>query len=353
MNGSASLDSMLNLHFLQLAHCWKKFTAMGHDPQALDVDIDMVLASSFFWDTDIWYTDIYIYTQICCVKWIMTLANVGCLMMSNPRKAPFESGKWIEFWAACFAQYHSHWCTAKAGSFSSRVNQLVSWLKWITYQIRVILVDFTYQYMISFKSWAVWTKNPPFSVAFFPGWPPALRGKKWFTFHEQPLSGESRLALETLQRSGAFATLHAAVAYLQVKVRIGKDGSMKLEVVVCEWCKMWGTFPKTTVKRVFPNLEVAGWSLTEACDSSTFCAGSASFLLGGFETARIWVDFLCLNMSNLWSHFDFKGFPWEAPLRTTLWSWSRGLTLCCCSAEGGNRKSQWLICRRVLFVQKM
>lgn len=196
-------------------------------------------------------------------------------------------------------------------------------------------------------------KNPPFSVAFFPGWPPALRGKKWFTFHEQPLSGESRLALETLQRSGAFATLHAAVAYLQVKVRIGKDGSMKLEVVVCEWCKMWGTFPKTTVKRVFPNLEVAGWSLTEACDSSTFCAGSASFLLGGFETARIWVDFLCLNMSNLWSHFDFKGFPWEAPLRTTLWSWSRGLTLCCCSAEGGNRKSQWLICRRVLFVQKM
>ena len=49
------------------------------------------------------------------------------------------------------------------------------------------------------------------------GWPPALHGKKWFTFHEQPLSGESRLALETLQRSGAFATLHAAVAYLQVK----------------------------------------------------------------------------------------------------------------------------------------
>lgn len=97
----------------------------------------------------------------------MTLANVGCLMMSNPRKAPFESGKWIEFWAACFAQYHSHWCTAKAGSFSSRVNQLVSWLKWITYQIRVILVDFTYQYMISFKSWAVWTKKPTFFRCVF------------------------------------------------------------------------------------------------------------------------------------------------------------------------------------------
>ena len=101
-------------------------------------------------------------------------------------------------------------------------------------------------------------KTHLFPLAFFPGWPPALRGKKWFTFHERPLSGESRLALETLQRSGAFATLHAAVAYLQVKVRIGKDGSMKLEVVVCEWCNMWGTFPKTTVKRVFSILEVAG-----------------------------------------------------------------------------------------------
>ena len=63
MNGSASLDSMLNLHFLQLAHCWKKFTAMGHDPQALDIDIDMVLASSFF-GIRIYDIQIYIYKYV-------------------------------------------------------------------------------------------------------------------------------------------------------------------------------------------------------------------------------------------------------------------------------------------------
>lgn len=49
------------------------------------------------------------------------------------------------------------------------------------------------------------------------GWPPALRGKKWFTFHERPLQPSSRAALETLQRSGALSTLHAAVAYLQLE----------------------------------------------------------------------------------------------------------------------------------------
>ena len=54
--------------------------------------------------------------------------------------------------------------------------------------------------------------------SFFPaGWPPALRGKKWFTFHERPLQPSSRAALETLQRSGALSTLYAAVAYLQLE----------------------------------------------------------------------------------------------------------------------------------------
>ena len=49
------------------------------------------------------------------------------------------------------------------------------------------------------------------------GWPPALRGKKWFTFHERPLQPSTRAALETLQRNGSFSTLHAAVAYLQLE----------------------------------------------------------------------------------------------------------------------------------------
>lgn len=49
------------------------------------------------------------------------------------------------------------------------------------------------------------------------GWPPALRGKKWFTFHERPLSAESRQALEALQRSGSCSTLHAGVAYFQLE----------------------------------------------------------------------------------------------------------------------------------------
>ena len=54
------------------------------------------------------------------------------------------------------------------------------------------------------------------------GWPPALRGKKWFTFHERPLQPSTRAALETLQRNGSFSTLHAAVAYLQLEEwRIG------------------------------------------------------------------------------------------------------------------------------------
>eukprot|EP00435_Cladocopium_sp_Y103_P030006 s802_g7.t1 len=49
------------------------------------------------------------------------------------------------------------------------------------------------------------------------GWPPALRGKKWFTFHERPLQPSTRAALEMLRRNGSLATLHAAVAYLQLE----------------------------------------------------------------------------------------------------------------------------------------
>eukprot|EP00931_Biecheleriopsis_adriatica_P066648 TRINITY_DN40954_c0_g1_i1.p1 TRINITY_DN40954_c0_g1~~TRINITY_DN40954_c0_g1_i1.p1 ORF type:complete len:1818 (+),score=330.36 TRINITY_DN40954_c0_g1_i1:54-5507(+) len=45
------------------------------------------------------------------------------------------------------------------------------------------------------------------------GWPPALRGKTWFTFHERPLSRQSISALEVLQTKGLFQSVNAAVVY--------------------------------------------------------------------------------------------------------------------------------------------
>ncbi|CAJ1428900.1 unnamed protein product, partial [Effrenium voratum] len=53
-------------------------------------------------------------------------------------------------------------------------------------------------------------------LAHCKGWPPALRGKKWFTFHERPLSAESLHALQALQRQGAISTVHMAVAYFHL-----------------------------------------------------------------------------------------------------------------------------------------
>lgn len=44
-----------------------------------------------------------------------------------------------------------------------------------------------------------------------------MKGKKWFTFHERPLSAESRATLEQLQKKGLISTLHAAVAYVHLE----------------------------------------------------------------------------------------------------------------------------------------
>ena len=136
---------------------------MGHDPQAFDVDIDMLSASSFFLGYGyVIHNMLRQVNHYTCQCWLLDDVS--------PRKARFESGKWIEFLAACCAQYHSHWCTVKAGSFCSgfiswwvdwviHLPTLVIWLSSSHDVIKVIKVS-TWchhpgSYMMSLKSWGV------------------------------------------------------------------------------------------------------------------------------------------------------------------------------------------------------
>lgn len=85
------------------------------------------------------------------------------------------------------------------------------------------------------------------------GWPPQLRGKQWFKFHEKPITSESLSAIRGLERKGYLQTLSVGVIYTQLPGILAGDkeamqalilqqlsccGAEALENAFVSWCEL-------------------------------------------------------------------------------------------------------------------